>query len=63
MRQRGLTPRAIETAIAMPDRLVPSFKGRAVARKRIGGRTLEVVYKRLNGSAVIITAYWLEEEA
>jgi hypothetical protein len=40
--------------------MVPSFKGRVVAQRLIGNKRLEVVYKKLNNHAVIITAYWLE---
>ena len=63
IQQRGLSARQIEAAIVSPDRLMPSFKGRGLAQKAVGTQTLEVVYKRVNDAAVIITAYWLEEGA
>ena len=61
IRQRGLSARQLEAAITSPDRVVPSFRGRIVAQKAVGSKTLEVIYKRVNDRAVIITAYWLEE--
>ena len=60
IQQRRLLRRDIEAAIHFPDRRLPSFKGRTVARKARGRRTLEVVYRVVNDHVVIITAYWVE---
>ena len=60
MRQRGLARRLIEAAIIDPDRISASFLGRRVARKSVRGKPLEVVFKRLDGQTIVITAYWLE---
>ena len=61
IRQRSLSRHDIEKTIENPDETVPSFLGREIARKKIGVKTLEVIHKKLNGSWVIITAYWLKE--
>ena len=61
MQQRGLSRRLIETTVRFADRRLPSFRGRTTAQKRVGNKTLEVVYKKLNDHTVVITAYWLEE--
>ena len=53
--------RQIELTLTAAEHRVSSFEGRVVARKRLGRRTLEVVYKRLNDHALVITAYWREE--
>jgi len=63
MQQRGLSRRLIETTVRFAERRLPTFRGRTMAQKRVGNKTLEVVYKTLNDHTVIITAYWLEEGA
>ena len=61
MRQRGIRARDIEATVHAPNRVTNSFGSRLVAQRDVGGRTLEVVYKRLNHTVVVITVYWLEE--
>jgi hypothetical protein len=41
--------------------VLPSFRRRELARKDIGGKILEVVFKRELDEIVVITVYWLEE--
>jgi len=48
----------IEQAILQPDEVIPSFKGRLMARKELSGNTLEVVYRQEGENTIIITAYW-----
>ena len=62
IQQRLLAAHQIESAVRAPDRLVPSFKGRMIAQKRIHRRTLEVVYRPLTRATIVITAYWLDKE-
>ena len=59
--QRELSKGKINATVAHPNKEVPGFKGRLIAQKNFGNKTLEVVYKKLNGEVVIITAYWLKE--
>ncbi len=59
--QRELRTTHIERTILVPEQTEPSFKGRMIAQRRFGPRTLEVVYRKLNRHVVIITAYWLDE--
>ena len=60
MRQRGIRRLDIRRTVYDPDQVIPSFRGRRVAQRRIGTRTLEVVFTREGRATVIVTAYWLE---
>ncbi|MBU3968161.1 MAG: DUF4258 domain-containing protein [Euryarchaeota archaeon] len=46
MQQRGIDENIVASAILNPDETSDSFGRRKLARKTIGGKTLEVVYKR-----------------
>ena len=59
--QRNLSRSQIQSTIVAPNQTLPSFKGRMVVCKRFGSKTLEAVYKKLNGTIIIITAYWQGE--
>ena len=59
--QRNIHKQQIEQTVTKPDRIALSFKGRSCAQKKFGSRALEVIYRKLNGEIVIITAYWLKE--
>ena len=59
IKQRKVMPSQIEQAILQPDEVIPSFKGRLMARKELSGNTLEVVYRQEGENTIIITAYWL----
>lgn len=59
--ERNITEEMITDAIQRPEMVLPSFRRRELARKEIGGKTLEVVFKRELGETVVITVYWLEE--
>ena len=61
MRERNLLPSQIEQAVLQPDNVIPSFKGRLLARKEFLGNILEVAYRWEKESYIILTAYWLEE--
>ena len=60
--QRELSRSQIQNTVVSPDDKITGFKSRWVARKKFGTKTLEVIYKKLNGTVVIITAYRLQEE-
>ena len=40
---------------------MPGFGERSIAQKKFRNKILEVVFKRLNGGIIVITAYWLKE--
>ena len=61
MGQRELQPWMIERTLQEPERVIPSFRRRALAQRRFGRQTLEVVFKREGAKTIIMTAYWLEE--
>ncbi|MBI4309076.1 MAG: DUF4258 domain-containing protein, partial [Candidatus Omnitrophica bacterium] len=60
--QRDLSRSQIQNAIIAPENKIPSFKGRMVVQKCFNNKILEVVYKKTNGTTIIITAYWLDKE-
>lgn len=57
--QRKILKEQIEETIDEPNEEQVTYKGRSLAQKNFGGKTLEVVYKRIQEKIVIITAYWL----
>ena len=61
MGQRELRRSQIELTLIEPERVIPSFRGRALAQRRFGHRTLEVVFRTEGHVTAVITAYWLEE--
>lgn len=60
MQQRGIEENDIASAILSPDDTGESFGMRKLARKKIGDKTLEVVYIE-EDDKVVITVYWLED--
>ncbi len=60
MEQRGIDENSIASIIQNPDETIDSFGRRKLARKRIGDKTLEVVYIK-EDDIIVITVYWLEE--
>ena len=60
MRQRGITKRYIEIALADPDATMPGVQpGTFRIHKRMpDGNTLQVIYKPKPEGALIITAAW-----
>jgi hypothetical protein len=63
MLDRGIREADIQTALDTPDHLGPSFEKRWHARKKVDGRTLEVVFWRQRAHTQVITAYWQEPPA
>jgi translation initiation factor IF-3 len=59
--QRELSKKQIEGTVINSNKILYSFKGRLIAQRNFGTKTLEVIYKKLNGVIVIITAYYLKE--
>ncbi len=60
MQQRGIEENDVASAILSPDDTGESFGRRRLARKKIGDKTLEVVYIE-EDDKVVITVYWLED--
>jgi hypothetical protein len=60
IQQRGIDENSLASIIQNPDETCDSFGRRKLARKRIGDKTLEVVYIK-EDDIIVITVYWLEE--
>lgn len=60
MQQRGIEENDVASTILSPDDIGESFGRRRLARKKIGDKTLEVVYIE-EDDKVVITVYWLED--
>jgi len=56
IKQRALSPSQIEQTVLQPEEVIPSFKGRRLARKDFSGKTLEVVYRQQEEATIILTA-------
>lgn len=56
--ERGISSEAIKQTIKHPDKQKIDEHGMMVARKKVSGRVLEVVYRRKKTEYVIITAYY-----
>ncbi len=60
MQQRGIEENDVASTILSPDDTGESFGRRRLARKKIGDKTVEVVYIE-EDDKVVITVYWLED--
>ena len=58
---REITEQMIRTVVETPEQVGESFRGRKLARRTIGDRTLEIVFVQENDMLAVITVYWLEE--
>ena len=59
--QRSLGRARIHATTLNPDRVLPGELGCVLCQKDFGGRTLEVVCRRLRTKVIVVTAYWLKE--
>ncbi len=57
MDERGIAVSNIKSALQNPDSVGSVSSGKFLARKNIGGKTLEVVYIKDQSEFVIITIY------
>jgi hypothetical protein len=57
MKERGISPEAVEEAIRNPDHLGFGDEKRSVAQKQIGGKLLRVIYEDEKYAIVVISAY------
>lgn len=64
MEQRNITSEQVEQAVLNPDIKLPTRqKRRRRVMKKIGSKTLDVVYEpRGEDKVVLVTAVWLQEE-
>ena len=63
MHKRAVSMEEIGAALKSPDIQYPSFPGRLVARKRVGGRKITVVYVKEGGDNIVVTVYVEEEKS
>ncbi len=57
MHKREVSKEEVESVLESPDIQYPSFLGRKIARKTIGGREITVVYVEEERDNVIVTVY------
>lgn len=60
MQDRGIAEADIRVVLDAPDHLGPCFDKRWHARKKLNGKTLEVLFSRHRAYSQVITAYWQE---
>ena len=58
MQDRGIAEADIQVVLDAPDHLGPCFEKRWHARKKLNGKTLEVLFSRHRSYSQVITAYW-----
>ena len=63
MQDRGIAEADIQVVLDAPDHLGPCFEERWHARKKLNGKTLEVIFWRYRAHTQVITAYWQEPSA
>jgi len=57
LKERGISPEAVEETIGNPDYLDFGDEKRRVAQKLIGGKLLRVIYEDEKDAIVVISAY------
>lgn len=63
MKQRSIEHRQIEVALREPHITLPTMdKKRSRVMRKLGIRTLDVIYEERKEYIVLITAAWLKEE-
>ena len=60
MADRSIPAAAVEAAVESPDQLSPCFEKCWLARKRLQGRRLNVIFTRSLTQTLVVTAYWQE---
>ena len=58
-RQRGISKRHVKLTLLKPDIILPADRNRLMARKKLNGKTLEVIYVKENAKIIIVTLYYL----
>ena len=58
---RKISKRRVLTTLDKPDKVLFSFKGRGVFRRKFEHKILEVVARREDDIMVVVTAYYLYE--
>lgn len=57
MEERDITIKQVEQTVYGPDYTMSSFEGKRTATKKIGNRTINVVYKPEMDNIIVITVY------
>jgi hypothetical protein len=57
MDERGIGVSNIKTVLKNPDHTETVFSGKSLARKKIDGKILEVIYTQRQNEFIIITIY------
>jgi len=58
--ERKIPKRLILETVAFPEKVIETFRGRKLHRKRFGDKILEVVTITEGARITIITQYWLD---
>ena len=59
LRQRGILKTQVKLTLSEPDAVLHSDRNRLIARKKLNGKTLEVIYVKESGKIIIVTLYYL----
>lgn len=62
IKRRKIPLSQVRKTLQNPVEIIPSFRGRKLQRRRVGGKMLEVVIKTEDSKIVVITAYYLKEK-
>ncbi|MDP2951065.1 MAG: DUF4258 domain-containing protein [bacterium] len=57
--ERGIFTQDIKRAFENPDRVSKDFDGKMVLKKRLNGKTIEIIYIVKNDKIIVITCYFL----
>ena len=55
--ERSISDNEIKEALAYPDYTISSFEERKISVKKVGSRTISVVYKSEKDNIIVITVY------
>jgi len=59
LKQRGITKDQARLAVLNSDYAQQTDRNRIIARKKLNGKTLEIIYVKENGKIIVITLYYL----
>lgn len=59
LRQRRISKIQVQLTLADPDTTASVDRNRLIARKKLNGKTLEVIYVKEKDAIIIITLYYL----
>lgn len=59
LKQRSVSESQARLTILNPDFTLAADRNRIIARKKLNGKSLEVVYVKENGKVIVITLYYI----